>query len=221
MTVDEQAITVTGTLQQQAWRDLVLPPVEQVRPGLWSVPTPFPHSPLRYVLAYLIETPAGPALVDTGWPSAEAWDGLVAGLRQTGHDVADVVAVPVPHGHADHFGPARRVRDASGDGVGLPWLGGTFELVKDPLGLLERMGHEYGAISEMRYWRGGRILLNSPELIEQVLVVQHQKFIKGVLLRLTAQRLLGQGLLTSEGELWRRQRRARRAPLLHRRRAAA
>jgi cytochrome P450 len=90
---------------------------------------------------------------------------------------------------------------------GLPWLGVTFELVSDPLGLLERMGHEYGAISEMRYWRGGRILLNSPELIEHVLVVQHQKFIKGVLLRLTAQRLLGQGLLTSEGELWRRQRR--------------
>lgn len=119
MTVDERAITVTGTLQQQAWRDLVLPPVEQVRPGLWSVPTPFPHSPLRYVLAYLIETPAGPALVDTGWPSAEAWDGLVAGIRQTGHDVADVIAVLVTHGHADHFGLARRVREASGAWIGL------------------------------------------------------------------------------------------------------
>jgi hypothetical protein len=54
--VAEQQITVTGTVQQRAWRDRVLPPVEQVRPGIWSVPTPFPRSPLRYVLAYLIET---------------------------------------------------------------------------------------------------------------------------------------------------------------------
>ena len=43
-------ITVSGTLQRQAWIDHVMPPVEMVRPGLWSIPTPFPNSPLRYVL---------------------------------------------------------------------------------------------------------------------------------------------------------------------------
>ncbi len=90
---------------------------------------------------------------------------------------------------------------------GLPWLGVTLELLDHPLELFERIGHEYGAISAMHYWRGSRVLLNAPELAEQVLVMQHQKFSKGVLLRLTANRLLGQGLLTSEGELWRRQRR--------------
>jgi cytochrome P450 len=89
---------------------------------------------------------------------------------------------------------------------GLPWLGVTFDLLRDPLGLFDRMGREYGDISAMHYWRGARVLLNAPDLIEQVLVVQHQRFTKGVLLRLTAQRLLGRGLLTSEGELWRRQR---------------
>jgi len=89
---------------------------------------------------------------------------------------------------------------------GLPWLGVTFDLLGNPLALFERMGREYGDVSSMHYWRGSRILLNAPELVEQVLVVQHQKFTKGILLRLTAQRLLGQGLLTSEGELWRRQR---------------
>lgn len=90
---------------------------------------------------------------------------------------------------------------------GLPWLGVTFDLLRDPLGLLERLGRQYGDISSMHYWRGTRILLNAPHLIEQVLVVQHQKFTKGVLLRITADRLLGKGLLTSEGDLWRRQRR--------------
>jgi glyoxylase-like metal-dependent hydrolase (beta-lactamase superfamily II) len=117
--VAEQQITVTGTVQQRAWRDHVLPPVELVRPGLWSVPTPFPRSPLRYVLAYLLETERGPVLVDTGWPSAEAWDGLVAGVAATGHQMTEIAAVLVTHFHADHFGLANRVRDVSGAWVGM------------------------------------------------------------------------------------------------------
>ena len=59
-------ITVSGTLQRQAWIDRVLPPVELVRPGLWSIPTPFPNSPLRYVLAYAVEYAGGVALVAFG-----------------------------------------------------------------------------------------------------------------------------------------------------------
>ncbi len=115
----QPAITVTGTVQQLAWRDRVLPPVERVRPGLWSVPTPFTGSPLRYVLSYLIETHKGPVLVDTGWPSEDAWDGLVAGVRETGHDISDVQAVLVTHYHADHSGLAPRVREVSGAWIGL------------------------------------------------------------------------------------------------------
>lgn len=103
---------------------------------------------------------------------------------------------------------------------GLPWLGVTFDLLRNPLDLFERMGHEYGALSAMHYWRGSRILLNSPELIEQILVVQHQKFTKGLLLKQMAERLLGQGLLTSEGELWRRQRQLAQPPFQRNRIAA-
>jgi glyoxylase-like metal-dependent hydrolase (beta-lactamase superfamily II) len=114
-----QRITVTGTAQQRAWRERVLPAVERVRPGLWSVPTPFPDSPLRYVLSYLIETPKGPVLVDTGWPRDEVWDSLVAGVRETGHEIGDMVAVLVTHFHADHFGLAPRVREVSGAWIGM------------------------------------------------------------------------------------------------------
>jgi len=112
-------ITVTGTLQRQAWIDRVVPPVERVRPGLWSIPTPFPNSPLRYVLSYAVEHDGGVALIDTGWPAIEAWDGLVAGLNEAGWDITDVKAVLITHGHGDHMGLARRVREASGAWVAM------------------------------------------------------------------------------------------------------
>jgi glyoxylase-like metal-dependent hydrolase (beta-lactamase superfamily II) len=112
-------IIVSGTLQRQAWIDHVLPPVELVRPGVWSIPTPFPDSPLRYVLAYAIEHAGGIALVDTGWPSETSWDGLVAGLNEAGWDLGDVKAILITHGHGDHMGLARRLRERTGAWVAM------------------------------------------------------------------------------------------------------
>ena len=48
-------IEVTGEAQRQAWDESVMPPVELVRPGLWSIPVPIPRNPLRYLLAYALE----------------------------------------------------------------------------------------------------------------------------------------------------------------------
>lgn len=112
-------IRVTGLRQRQAWAQRVLPPVERVRPGLWSVPVPIPNNPLRYVLTYAIELPDGVALIDTGWPVDGAWDILVAGLAEAGFAMADVRAVLVTHHHPDHAGLAERVRRASGAWVGM------------------------------------------------------------------------------------------------------
>jgi hypothetical protein len=65
-----------------------LPPVELVRPGLWSVPVPLPNTSLRYVLVYVFETPAGPYLVDAGWDTDEAYDTISAGLTTVGSRMA-------------------------------------------------------------------------------------------------------------------------------------
>lgn len=112
-------ITVTGTAQRQAWIDHVLPPVELVRPGLWSIPTPFPDNPLRYVLSYAVAHSGGIALIDTGWPCDEAWDGLVRGLNEAGWGLDDVKAILITHGHGDHMGLARRIRERTGAWVAM------------------------------------------------------------------------------------------------------
>ncbi|WP_068398748.1 MBL fold metallo-hydrolase [Kribbia dieselivorans] len=105
---------VTGTVQRQAWAAGVLPPVEEVRPGLWSVPVPIPDSPLRYVLSYVLRAPGGVVVVDAGYDDDEAWSHLEAGLTQIGHGVADVRGIVVTHMHPDHYGLAPRLRRASG-----------------------------------------------------------------------------------------------------------
>ncbi|HEV3213279.1 MAG TPA: MBL fold metallo-hydrolase, partial [Acidimicrobiales bacterium] len=110
---------VTGTLQREAWDAGLVPPVERVRPGLWSIPVPLPDSPLRYVLVYALELDSGVALIDAGWDTPEAWTALCTGLAVAGGTVADVRAVIVTHIHPDHYGLAGRVREASGAWVGL------------------------------------------------------------------------------------------------------
>ena len=113
-------VVVTGTVQKQAWEDKVLPPVEQVRPGLWSIPVPIPDNPLRYVLVYALELDGGGvALVDAGWDTDEAWGALTDGLATAGGSITDVEAVLVTHIHPDHYGLAGRVREASGAWIGL------------------------------------------------------------------------------------------------------
>ena len=113
-------VEITGTVQRQAWLAREVPPVEQLRADLWSVPVPMPDSPLRYVTAYVFALAGGGlGMVDTGWDSDDAWHSLQAGLRALGGDVSDVRGVLVTHMHGDHNGLSGRVRDASGAWVAM------------------------------------------------------------------------------------------------------
>jgi glyoxylase-like metal-dependent hydrolase (beta-lactamase superfamily II) len=133
--------TVTGISQKEAWDRDVMPPVEHVRPGIWSIPVPIPNNPLRYVLVYALELDSGVALVDAGWPTDDAWDALNAGLIEAGGSMGDVQAVVVTHLHPDHYGLAGRVREASGAWVGLHPADAKLldSRYHDTDGLIERM----------------------------------------------------------------------------------
>src|ERR1700678_924969 len=102
---------------------------------------------------------------------------------------------------------------------GAPLLGLALNVLRDPLATLMRVARQYGDIVCIPVFRHYRILLNHPDYIEQVCIVQQAKFYKSTLTKDVTQRLLGQGLLTSEGDFWRRQRRLAQ-PAFHRERIA-
>ncbi len=113
-------VQVTGVLQKEAWDRNVLPPVEKLQPGLWSIPVPIPNNPLRYVLVYALElADAGVAIVDAGWNTEDAWIALTKGLEEAGGSISDVRSVLVTHIHPDHYGLAGRVREETGAWIGL------------------------------------------------------------------------------------------------------
>src|SRR5437867_13309540 len=89
-----------------------LPPVELVRPGLWSIPVPIPNNPLRYVFVYAFETDSGPFIVDAGSNTDSAFATLSEVIPHSRAEISDVRGVLVVHDHPDHYGPARPFREA-------------------------------------------------------------------------------------------------------------
>ena len=100
------------------------------------------------------------------------------------------------------------------------WPGGhLFYFRRDPLNLLTRLAREFGDVVQFRAGTQRVFLLNHPEHVRDVLVTHHGRFHTGRALQ-RAKRLLGEGLLTSEGEFHRRQRRLAQ-PAFHRQRVGA
>ena len=73
---------------------------------------------------------------------------------------------------------------------------------------------EVGDVTRMRFMHRRALVVSSPEAAHEILVEQARKFEKSPGLRLGLHDLAGQGLFTSEGELWQRQRRLM-SPLFH------
>jgi cytochrome P450/cytochrome c-type biogenesis protein CcmH/NrfG len=86
------------------------------------------------------------------------------------------------------------------------FLGGNWpEYRRDPLAFLTRCARTYGDVVALRFGRKRLLLLNHPDYIEQVLVSGKRNFTKHS--RRLLHPVLGNGLLSSEGDVWLRQRR--------------
>jgi cytochrome P450 len=90
---------------------------------------------------------------------------------------------------------------------------------RDPLGFMLDAAQSYGAVVSFRAGRERVYLFNHPDAVREILTGHYDNFLKGRG-NLRMRRFLGEGLLLSEGELHRRQRRLA-MPAFHRPRLAA
>jgi cytochrome P450 len=103
---------------------------------------------------------------------------------------------------------------------GLLQIPKLLEFGRDPLNFLLEFTREYGDLGYLGALGVHFYLFNHPDLIEYVLVSNNKNFIKDKGLRIPSLRkIFGNGLLTSEGEFWIRQRRLAQ-PAFHREKIA-
>jgi cytochrome P450 len=100
----------------------------------------------------------------------------------------------------------------------VPIFGSVLDAWRDPVGLLMRSWQSYGDVIGFKFGPFDYVALNDPDAIHHVLVENAKNYKKsrnyqGLKL------VLGEGLLTSEGEAWRKQRKLAQ-PAFHRERLA-
>jgi len=99
---------------------------------------------------------------------------------------------------------------------GLPVLGSTLDLLRNPLEFLLEISRRYGDTVAFRM--PGRLvyLFNHPDAIEEVLLSEAEHVVKDEFTRRLSL-VVGSGLLTSEGAFWKRQRRLAQPAFHHQR----
>ena len=101
---------------------------------------------------------------------------------------------------------------------GVPMLGNLLEVWRDPIDLFTEVAAQ-GDVMELRFLRVRYFLVNSAEAAHHVLVDNNRNYTKSPNYK-GLKLVMGEGLVTSEGEFWRRQRRLSQ-PAFHRDRVAS
>jgi cytochrome P450 len=99
----------------------------------------------------------------------------------------------------------------------LPVLGHVLSYARNPLGFFQRAA-KLGPLTRIDLMGIRAVMVNDPDLVEAICVTQNRQFKKDRFAQ-DLQRVLGKGLLTSDGDFWRRQRKLAQ-PAFHRDRIA-
>jgi cytochrome P450 len=99
-------------------------------------------------------------------------------------------------------------------------VGNLPEFGRDILGFLGGCACAYGDVVALRLGAWPALLVSRPDLVEEVLAVRYASFRKHTFFFRHVTAIFGNGLLTSEGDFWLRQRRLA-SPAFHRERVAA
>ena len=87
-----------------------------------------------------------------------------------------------------------------------PIWGHGLELHRDQIGFVSRLAAEYGDVVPLWVMPYRVVFFNRPDLVEEVLATKQRHFVKSIVLRRLGE-LLGDGILVSDGDYYRRQRR--------------
>src|SRR5919199_4937583 len=99
-------------------------------------------------------------------------------------------------------------------------LGSIGDIYRDRLRFVLEVASTYGDVAQYRVAHMRMYQVSSPEGVERLLHDNHRNYSKDVPTFGTLRLILGNGLFTSDGDFWRRQRRLAQ-PAFHRRRVAA
>lgn len=102
---------------------------------------------------------------------------------------------------------------------GRPLIGHAVEYIREPLAFMLRVQREYGGLVKLHVPMMPTWLVSDPALIEQILITDVKSYGKDRTIRFLGEEVIGQGLLSSDGALWRRQRRLAQ-PAFHKERIA-
>jgi cytochrome P450 len=97
-----------------------------------------------------------------------------------------------------------------------PFIGHLLAFRRDPLNFLVESARAHGDVVYFKFGPQPIFLINHPDYIRDVLVTHNRNFVKSRGLEM-AKKFLGEGLLTSEGEFHRRQRRLAQPAFHHKR----
>jgi cytochrome P450 len=77
----------------------------------------------------------------------------------------------------------------------------------DPLNFVEQIARQYGDLAYLRFGPVRTYFVFHPQLVREVLVTRHKHFVRPEVLIGPLRQIDGNGLVLSEGEVWKRQRR--------------